>query len=97
MIHFALCKEQQHSQKQDFFLDYGVAETRSGFQAGWSDCVYSFSFFCSFCLLIWNFRIIFCTHESTLPYRSSAQFSCGEGVGVSSFALDILEPQTARR
>jgi hypothetical protein len=40
MIHFLLCKEQQHSQKQDFFRDYGVAEAPPSFQAGWSDCMY---------------------------------------------------------
>jgi hypothetical protein len=32
-MHFALCKEQQHSQKQDF-CDYGVAQASPGFQAG---------------------------------------------------------------
>jgi hypothetical protein len=37
-MHFALCKEQQHSQKQDF-RGYGVAEAPPGFQAGWSDCI----------------------------------------------------------
>jgi hypothetical protein len=26
MIHFALCKEQQHSQKKEFFCDYDIAE-----------------------------------------------------------------------
>jgi hypothetical protein len=44
-MHFALCKEQQRSQKQDFFRDYGVAEAPPGFQTGWSDCIYFFSFF----------------------------------------------------
>jgi hypothetical protein len=39
-MHFALCKEQQHSQTQEIFRDYGVAEAPPGFQAGWSDCVY---------------------------------------------------------
>jgi hypothetical protein len=37
-----------------------------------------------------------CTHEGTVPYRSSAQMSCREEVGVSFVALEILEPQTAR-
>jgi hypothetical protein len=32
----------------------------------------------------------------TVPYRSSAQMSCGEEVDVSFVALEILEPQTAR-
>jgi hypothetical protein len=41
-MHFAFCKEQQHSQKQDF-RDYGVAEAPSGFQAGWSGWMYFFS------------------------------------------------------
>jgi hypothetical protein len=36
-MHFALCKEQQHSQKTGIFLDFGVAEAPPGFQAGWSD------------------------------------------------------------
>jgi hypothetical protein len=35
-MHFALCKEQQQSQKQ-IFSGYGVSEAPSGFQAGWSD------------------------------------------------------------
>jgi hypothetical protein len=47
MEHFALCKEQQHSQKTGFFCDYGVAEAPPGFQAGWSDCMYFFLSFCS--------------------------------------------------
>jgi hypothetical protein len=38
----ALCNEQQHSPKQDFFRGYGVAEVPPGFQAGWSDCTYFF-------------------------------------------------------
>jgi hypothetical protein len=46
---FALCKEQQHSQKQEFFRDFGVAEAPAGFQADWSDCMY---FFFSLSLLI---------------------------------------------
>jgi hypothetical protein len=63
--------------KTGIFRDYCVAEAPSGFQAGWSDCMYCFSLsFCSFCLLIWVFRVSFCTHEGTLPYRSFAQMSC---------------------
>jgi hypothetical protein len=42
-MHFALCREQQHSQKQDFLCDYGLAEAPPGFQAGWSDYIYFFS------------------------------------------------------
>jgi hypothetical protein len=33
-MHFALCKEQQHSQKTGIFRDFGVAEAPPGFQAG---------------------------------------------------------------
>jgi hypothetical protein len=55
--------------KTGIFSDYGVAEAPPGFQAGWSDCTYFFSF-CSFCLLIWVFRDSFCTHEGTLLYQS---------------------------
>jgi hypothetical protein len=46
--------------------------------------------------LIWVFRGRFCTHEGTLPYRSSAQISCREEVGVSFVVLGVLEPQIAR-
>jgi hypothetical protein len=31
--------------KTGIFRDYGVAEVPSGFQAGWSDCMYFFSLF----------------------------------------------------
>jgi hypothetical protein len=30
-MHFALCKEQQHSQKTGIFCDFGVAEAPPGF------------------------------------------------------------------
>jgi hypothetical protein len=70
-MHFVLCKEQQNSQKQEIFRDYGVAEAAPGFQAGWCDCVYFFLSFCSFCLLIWAFRVSFCTHEGTLEWARS--------------------------
>jgi hypothetical protein len=33
-------------------------------------------FLCSFHMLIWNFRVSFCTYEGTVPYRSSAQMPC---------------------
>jgi hypothetical protein len=33
-MYFALCKEQQNSQKQENFCDFGVAEAPPGFQAG---------------------------------------------------------------
>jgi hypothetical protein len=81
--------------KTGIFRDYGLAEAPPGFQAGWSDCVYFFLFLCSFHLLIWNFRVSFCTYEGTVPHRSSAQMSCRGEVGVSFVALGILEPQTA--
>jgi hypothetical protein len=77
------------------FRDYDEAKAPPVFQAGWSDCVFFLSF-CSFCLLIWSFRLSFFTHEETVPYRSSAQMSCREEVGVSFDALGILEPQIAR-
>jgi hypothetical protein len=64
--------------------------------AGLTEFIFLLFSLCSFCLLIWNFCISFCTHEGTSPYRSSAQMPCREEVGVSFFALDILEPQTAR-
>jgi hypothetical protein len=92
-MHFALLKEQQHSQKKDFFRDYGVAKAPPGFQAGWSDCLYFFLSNCSFHLLIWSFRVSFCIHEGTLPYRSVAQMSCRKEVRVSFVVLGVLEPQ----
>jgi hypothetical protein len=73
--------------KKGIVRDYGVAEAPPGFQAGWSDRIYFSLSFCSFCLLIWNFRVSFCTHDGTLPYRSVAQMSCREEVGVSFLAL----------
>jgi hypothetical protein len=82
--------------KNELYRDYLVAEALPGFQAGWSDCMYFFLSFCSFFLLIWSFRVSFCTHEDILPYRSSAQMSCREEVGVSFAALGILETQIAR-
>jgi hypothetical protein len=77
MINNAFCIVQRATvkPKTGFFRDYGVAESPLGIQAGWSDCVYFSLSFCSFCLLIWNFRVGFCTHEGTVPYRSSAQMS----------------------
>jgi hypothetical protein len=36
IMHFALCKEQQHS-KTGPFRGYGAAEAPPGFQAGWSE------------------------------------------------------------
>jgi hypothetical protein len=60
--------------KTRIFRDFGVAEASPGFQAGWSDCMYLFSFYflslCSSCPLIWVFRVSFCTYDGTLPFRS---------------------------
>jgi hypothetical protein len=56
--------------KTGFFRDYGVAEAPPGFQAGWSDCTYYFSFFlfilfahlgfpCTFCaLFIFTYSVL---------------------------------------
>jgi hypothetical protein len=72
---------------------YGLAEAPQIFQAGWSDCIYMFLFLCLFPLLIWDFRVCYCTYEGTVPYRS-----CNVGRILASFfvVLGILEPQTAR-
>jgi hypothetical protein len=79
--------------KTGIFRDYGLAEAPPGFKpAGLTACIFFLSL-CSFCLLIWSFRVNFCTHEGTLPYRSLAQMSCREEVGVSFVVLGILEPQ----
>jgi hypothetical protein len=96
---FCIVQRATAQSKTGFFCGYGVAEAYPSFQAGWSDCMYFFSIisFCSFCLLIWVFRGSFCTHKGALPYRSSAQMSCREEVGVSFVTLGILEAQTARR
>jgi hypothetical protein len=51
---------------------------------------------CSSCPLIWVFRVSFCTHDGTLPYRSCSQMSCREEAGVSFVVLCVLEPQIAR-
>jgi hypothetical protein len=68
-----LCKEQQHSQKQDFSWLWW-SWIPPGFQAGWSD----YMFFSLFLLILFahlELLAIFCTHEGILPYRSSAQMS----------------------
>jgi hypothetical protein len=82
--------------KTGILLDYGVAEAPPGFQAGWSDCMYFSLSFSSFCLLIWVFRVSFCTHGGTLPYQIYVQMSCREKVGVSFVVLGVLEAPTAR-
>jgi hypothetical protein len=49
-MHFALCKEQQHSQKQEFFVIVVQLKLIRGFKpAGLTVCIFSLSF-CSFCL-----------------------------------------------
>jgi hypothetical protein len=95
-MHFALCKEQQHSQKQEFFVIMVYLKLLRVFKpAGLTVCIFSLSFSSS-CPLIWVFRVSFCTHEGTLPFRSCAQMSCQEEVGVSFVVLGVLEPQIAR-
>jgi hypothetical protein len=49
-MRFALCNEQQHSQKTGIFYGYGVAETPPVFQAGWSSriCFNSVTLYFSF-------------------------------------------------
>jgi hypothetical protein len=70
--------------KKRIFCGYNATEAASVFQVGWSNCLY-FSFFvffnCSF-----GFLTIF-TYEGTVPYRSSAQMSCREQIGVSFVAI----------
>jgi hypothetical protein len=99
VTNYALCIVQRAraQSKTGIFRDYGLAEASPGFQAGWSDCMFSlFLSLCSFCLLIWVFRVRFCTHKGTSPYRSAAEMSCREEVGVSFVVLGVLEPQIAR-
>jgi hypothetical protein len=79
--------------KTGFFRDCGVAEASPGFQAGWSDCVYFFSLFLFILFAHLEFRVSFCTHEGTLPYRRLAQMSCREEIGVPFVVLGVLEPQ----
>jgi hypothetical protein len=93
---FCILQRATAQSKAGNFRRYAAAEAPPGFQAGWSDCMYFFIPFCSFCLLIWIFRVSFCIHEGIVPYRSSAQMSCREKVGVSFVALGILEPQIER-
>jgi hypothetical protein len=95
-MHFALCKEQQHSQKQELFVVMVQLKLLRVFKpAGLTVCIFSLSV-CPFCLLICVFRGSFCTHEGTLPYRSSAQMSCQEETGVF-FELGVLEIYAANQ
>jgi hypothetical protein len=94
-MRFASFKEQQHIQKQAFFVVMVSLELLRLFKpAGLS--VFFSSPICSFQLLIWNFRVLFCSHEGTVLYRSSAHLSCRKEAGVSFVALGLLEPQLAR-
>jgi hypothetical protein len=95
-MHFELCKAQQHSQKQEFLLIMVLLKLLRGFKpAGLTVCIFFLSF-CSLCLLILGFRVSFCIHEGTWPYRSLAQMPCLVEVGVSFVVLGILELQIAR-
>jgi hypothetical protein len=87
---FCIVQRARAQSKTGIFRDYGVAEAPPGFQAGWSDCMYFFLLFLFTCLLIWVFRVSFCTHEGTLPYRSLAQMSCREEVGVFFTCFDYV-------
>jgi hypothetical protein len=94
-MRFALSKGRQHIQKQELFV-VGVAEAPPGLQAGWSDCTYVFLFIRLLHLLIWKFRVSFCTDEGTVPFQSSVHMPRHGEVGPSFVALGPLEPQTAR-
>jgi hypothetical protein len=49
-------------------------------QAELAVCIF-FLFLCSLYLLIWNFRVRFCAHEGTVPYRSLAHMNFLSGGG----------------
>jgi hypothetical protein len=53
---FCIVQRTTAQSKTGKFRDYDVAEAPPGFQASWSDCMYFFLSFCSFCLLIWSFH-----------------------------------------
>jgi hypothetical protein len=90
-----LCKEQQQSQKQEFFVILVQLKLLRGFKpVGLTVCTFSLSL-CSSCPLIRVFRVSFCTYDGTLPFRSCAEMSCREEVGVSFVVLGVLEPQIA--
>jgi hypothetical protein len=57
---FCVVQRATAKSKTGTFRDYGVAEAPPNFQAGWSDCMLFLKYLlCSFCLLIWNFRVSF--------------------------------------
>jgi hypothetical protein len=43
---FCIVQRATAKSKTGIFCDYGVAEAPPGFQAGWSDCMYSVYFAC---------------------------------------------------
>jgi hypothetical protein len=87
---FFIVQRAKAQSKTGIVRGYGVAEAPPGFQAGWSDCMYFFLSFCPFSLLIWVFRVSFCTHEGTLPYRILAQMSCREEADDVSLVANVL-------
>jgi hypothetical protein len=44
-MHFCIVQRAAAQSKTGIFRDYGVAEAPPGFQAGWSDCMNSFSLY----------------------------------------------------
>jgi hypothetical protein len=57
-------KKSEIEQSRNRFRDYGSVDDPPGFQAGWSDYMhFSFLSFCSFCLLIWDFRVRFILYQ----------------------------------
>jgi hypothetical protein len=82
--------------KTGIFRDFGVAEAPPVFKpAGLTVCIFPRFLFILFAHL--GFPWKFCTHEGTLPYRSLAQVSCRDEVGVSFVVLGILEPKKLTR
>jgi hypothetical protein len=89
------CAKSTSTVKTEYCHGCGVAEAPPFFQAGWSGFLYfTLSLFVSFGNL--GFMYVFCSYEATVSYRSSAEMSCREEVGVSLVALGSLKPQTAR-
>jgi hypothetical protein len=95
IMHFALCKVQQYSKKQELFVVMVQLKLFRVFKpAGLTVCIFSLSLFLSFANL--EFLVTFCTYEGKVPYRSSPQISYRWEVGICFVALDILESQIAR-
>jgi hypothetical protein len=90
-----LCKEQQHSKKQEFFIFMVLLKLPQFFKpADLAVCI--FLFLCSFICFSGNSEYIF-VFMRVQCRRSSAQMSCREVAGVSFVALGVLEPQKARQ